>query len=746
MCSDARQGRCGGGWRGLAATAAVCASAIVLSTASAAAREPAMVVIIAGNISVRDVADAPALAALARSGSAALLNVRSGRPTKDVEAVEPAARTGLEAGCVSLGSGSMAIGGAEVRRASNAAALIDRMRAADLYQWRTGRPPGTAQVVHPEAVKMAKINASGPYRARPGLLGSVLRSAGITTAVVGNSDLPGEPHREAVAAAMDEYGLVDYGDVDSPSLLAADPTAPYGVRAEPDALLRALDGLLGRARFIVIDFGDTFRADLYAQQCTDGQAALLRRQACERLGVFAQQVAGRLDSRRDLLALVSPSSRTFTELEDERLTAAILKGRQFGPGMLYSPSTRRSGVITVSDLAPTFLEFLGIPAQRMQGRPVRAVSWPDPLPSLLKANAGASSQARLLAAMRGTSVAQSVLVVLATALILLGSSTSWRVAAGWAAVVPAALPLAMLYLPLLGASGLEVSVALLAGLTAALLVASRVILGSPERAFAWLCAALVASLAADLLRGGPLIGSSMAGYSLAEGARYYGIGNELMGAMMGAAVVGLGMWLASGGVGGAYRELAVAAVLGLVLVIIGLYGANLGGAMSVAPAAAAFVLARRGWRPSVRGVALLAALTVLTAGALIAADAMRGGAAQSHAGRFAAGATLSSMVQVFERKMMLNVMLVSSSPWSRLLGLSLTGSALLLWLGRGRPLGPELRVAAAACGVGIAAAFALNDSGVLAAAACSVFLWSMLAVHWAERTAGSEQDTVDRPQ
>ena len=59
-----------------------------------------------------------------------------------------------------------------------------------------------AAVLHTEIVKIRSINASASYAASPGALGSALRNAGLTTAVIGNADLPGEMHREAAAVAI----------------------------------------------------------------------------------------------------------------------------------------------------------------------------------------------------------------------------------------------------------------------------------------------------------------------------------------------------------------------------------------------------------------------------------------------------------------------------------------------------------------------------------------------------------------
>ena len=753
---------------------------ILLTIAPCDARPSRLVVIVAGNVSIRDIADARLshLDMLLRNGSAALMNVRTGRPTKLIEPVE---KPGMEPGCLTIGAGAMAAGGAEVRRAAGVrtlllppwmsatnmvgakdsghrvlpsshgalsesfapTALARGVSAGELYACRTGASPGRAGIVHTEIIKMQRVNSAAAYRAKPGLLGSALRAAGIETAVIGNSDIPGEAHREAAAIAMDASGLVDRGDIDSADLIQPDPGAPYGIRCDLDSLMREIDRALPWSRFVVVDFGDTYRADRYAEYCTDPRGRRLRSSAAARLDELVRRVSTRLNFGRDALILLSPSSRTFSEIEEERLSSIVIRGPDFEGGMLISPSTRRAGVVTICDVAPTVLGFFGLnsPAD-MIGRPARASTAPGSAPrgkvteALLRLNLDASKQAQRQVAMRGASVCQSIIVVLATAALILGAALLKR-AAAWAALVPVAIPLAMLYLPAFYSGGLSGAVAGLVALSALIVAAAALGLRSPTRAFVWLCAALVVSLAVDLARGAVLISSSIASYNLIEGARYYGLGNELMGTLLGATIMGVGAALAGGTIAARWRGVSAAGVFAVVFVFIGWpgLGADAGGAASAAPAMAVALLAARGWRPTVRSVGAVLIVAAIAIGGLFAVDALRGGGSQTHIGRIAglvAGGGAAGVLQVAERKLALNFMLLSTSVWSRLLALSLIGSAVLYWHGRRRLgvafLGREEAAAALGCCVGTAAAFAFNDSGVLAAAACSVYLWAYLAL------------------
>ncbi|MDH7601042.1 MAG: hypothetical protein QHI38_02735 [Armatimonadota bacterium] len=717
-------------------------SAVVLPCSAAGGYPGKVVMVIAGGISVRDLA-APELfntARLLAKGSGGLMNVRTGRPNK---LMEPTEQPGMESGCLTLGAGAMAVGGAEVRRAANAGQMIGSIPAAQLWSCRTGNPITDSEVVHTEIALIQRVNQAATYRAKPGLLGGTLRSNGILSGVVGCSTIPGEPHAECAAAAMDSQGLVACGDVSSPRLLEPDPHAPFGVRTNQVHLVAQFDRALAKCGFVVVDVGDTYRADRYAQYCTDAQAQALRRWAVKQLDKLIGAIASRLDFSNDTLILLAPSPRTFSEIPEERLSPIIICGPGFRGGVLSSPSTRRKGLVTICDVAPTVLSAFHLQAPpEMTGRPIYAVECRQPLDFLLSLNLRASLQGQRQVLVRAASVLQSVVVVLATMGLLAGSMRV-RCAAAWAALLPLALTLAVLFAPVLYSGGLPGTAAVVLFGTAALVVIFSRVFKTPMRVFVWLCGFLVLSILVDLMRGAQLASSSVAGYGLLEGARYYGLGNELMGSLLGAGLLGTAAALS----GRHIRRPTALCVFVLMLVLIFVFvgwpslGANAGGAISTAAALAAVVFALSGRKPSWNIVLGVLLAVVLGAGVLFAADLLRGAAAQSHIGRLAestAGGRLAGAVVVAQRKLALNLMLVSTSVWSKLLGLSIAASLAVYMFSRNRRRAGwqaynQIDNAAMVGGsVAVAAAFIFNDSGVLAAAAVAVVLWSYLVLRSSE--------------
>jgi sterol desaturase/sphingolipid hydroxylase (fatty acid hydroxylase superfamily) len=121
---------------------------------------------------------------------------------------------------------------------------------------------------------------------------------------------------------------------------------------------------------------------------------------------------------------------------------------------------------------------------------------------------------------------------------------------------------------------------------------------------------------------------------------------------------------------------------------------------------------------------------------VLLADAARSGGAQSHVGRAAhlvlTGGTEEAW-KIIGRKLAMNALLIQHSPWSRLLTVCVLGAAAMLWNSGGGALkrmrgNPQVHGGAIAAAVAALAALLFNDSGVLAAAAAFIYVWSAVAV------------------
>ena len=754
--------------------AALC---IVLSAiprqATAGTRPPArFVVFVVTAARYQDLADPtlPSFFRLLETSSSGLMSVRVGRARRILEgtttsgrlALEPQSPTSsngletispVESGFVTLGAGNLAASTDAGRLAYTLTETVAGRSVGRAYRRLTGRDTGAAAIAHLGIEELLRISRSSERGGRVGVVGDALHEAGLRTAALGNSD--GEClHREAALICVDGSGLVDLGDVSS-AVTGESPYAPFGLTADTDALMSSFRAAIRQARLVVVDCGETGRASRYGPLCTESRARALKLQALRKTDTLLGLVMRELDPGRDRLLVLAPGIPSMSEDEPGAMSPIAMWGRGVPRGVLLSASTRRAGVVSNVDVAPTALDFLGawpfvrgrgtrVQRGAIAGRPIEGKRWESPVEFNLAADQRMTNQMAGLVVARGAAVAQIAMIALCLYLASLARAT-WRRAVKWPALAPIAIMLGLLWS---GASVQNVFVwpAVAFVSTVLLLVAAGSLTRSPADSALLLMLTAAASIAIDALRGSPLMSSSVLGFLPAMGSRYYGLGNEMMGLLVGC-WIGASVMLA-------YRvspdrRLILLAVSSISLVFITgmpFLGANFGGALAAAAGSVAAVgLAggSRGWRLCLwLGIAGAAAL-----GAGIGFDIARGGS--SHIGRAFQSAAQDGGLYLWDiaaRKLSMNLMLLQTSLWSKLLWayvgagalvLALPGSARLLEL-RANPAG---RAAIAAMVVAALAALVFNDSGVLAAATCLAPAWVVLMS--AAPTAAEGQTPAD---
>jgi len=466
-----------------------------------------------------------------------------------------------------------------------------------------------------------------------------------------------------------------------------------------DCIATRSDGTVGRAESLTTASGPCLVWDAG----TDIPAA------DNLIGRAAAQVA-RLHGR---LLLLSPFAGDTEYARGERLTPVLEWGEGIPAGLLRSPSTHRAGLVVSTDFAPTVGAYYGVRREDFAVRPFGEV-WTE---------ADAPDAERSVRALEGQAVRQAggmkVLPYLAVALAF------WMIGGTALAllkrmpfvgpVVPAALLTALVF------SVSFLSLALWSGLLLATAAALKRRLG-PRRVILALSAVLAASLVGDMLTGGRLMQRGLLGYSAIEGARYYGIGNEAMGALIGALlVVTARLWRPFGRAQG-----TLLVMLGVVALLLGSAGAGAkaGGLLVSLTAFGTLGVGLLGKRWSVPMALVLGVGAASALGLAAVHDAAAGPGSHSHMGeairRIQMGGW-SEGADIMGRKLAVEGRLAFHSAWAFPLWAGLLCQA-AVWRKR-RGITPEARALRVAGLVGIAACVALNDAGVIAGVLCLVSLW-----------------------
>jgi hypothetical protein len=624
--------------------------------------------------------------------------------------------------------------------------------AADVFARRVGRPPGSlTSVVHVGMHSLDAANDALLYDAEVGALGSALIAVGRRSAVVANADQGAELevvgfHREAALAVVDSRGEAG-GDV----------------RPHVD-LVAAFERAWREHDLVLVENSALEQADALLA-VTDER--LVQETIAEALASF-DRVLGRLlrhvDLRRDLVLVIAPTS---PRAENE-LTVFAMAGPGVQPGRARSATTRRTGYVTLPDIAPTLLQRMRVPVpDSMNGTVVTsdggAAFGSARLAQLVAANDRARFRDGTHGPISTAFVAFQVLVYALAVFALRRRSRLLRVAAFGALVVLAVPSLAYL-------SGLVRYRALgVVGYPVALLVAALLLAAAawrlrrlhPQAPPLALVGLTLAVLVVDIVTGGRLQLDTVFGYSPIVAGRFAGFGNLAFALLAISALITV---TAGWGLAGNRRRHAALVAGGLVLALVVMVdglpsmGSDVGGVLATVPAFAVALLLLSGTRIGLRRAAIIVGSTALVLALFAFLDLARPESSRTHLGRLVADVTnggATSFLTVLERKASANLSILTSSVWAYVIPVAFAFLTFLVW----RPQGFLLRVldrvdGLHACLAGAVVAgligFSLNDSGVVVPATMLAvllpYLTWLVADLEAERPAPTGETTAGTPR
>lgn len=677
----------------------------------------------------------PQLDALIDDGALAAMSVRTfeGRPST----VEGYASLGAGARLRSHADGGVAYAGGAPLEGGSAAAALER---------RTGRPvQGEVVVVGGPAT--IRLNSGKYLPSEPGAMGQALHDAGLRTAVVGNADSPDSGDgtiprisRPAAIAVADDTMAVDIGAVSRSDVLERDPSAPFGYRADAGKVMAASRRALAEADVVFIDPGDLDRATYVRRLALDRAADAHWEAALRRTDDLLGQVRAALPPRT-LLLVVAPSPPT----SGWNLTPVVAVGPGVPHGHLHSPSTKRAGVVTITDIAPTILDALGVQTPTgMIGAPLRYRAGEPDVGGLRAINRDASYRERIAYPVTLTYIVFQAALYLA---VMLAFSRRGGVGRGgpvlrWTVLAIAAFPLASFLVRAvpgvsrLGGGG--IAVLLLIDAVIVLLAArSR---RHPLSPLGWILGATAAVIMIDVATGVRLQTSSLLGYSLHIAARFYGLGNAAFAVLAACSLLAVAIHVHYAP---RRREALVTAgaFLALVVVVDGApsLGDDVGGILTLVPAFGLTMLVMAGRRLSWRAVAIAAVATVGLLAVAVGVDLLREPEARTHLGRFATDVGddgSGTFVTTVVRKVSTNVRILGTSVWTWMLPIiAIFTIYLLVWERRWEallPRGTALRAGAVGALTAGLLGFAVNDSGVIVTALVFVYIGpflTLLALH-----------------
>ncbi|NLM37706.1 MAG: hypothetical protein GX202_06235, partial [Firmicutes bacterium] len=409
-----------------------------------------------------------------------------------------------------------------------------------------------------------------------GLIGSSLRQAGKRTAFLGNADLPWQPNRSAKNLLADAYGAVDI-EISDGRVLRSDPTFPFGFRTDYERLGDLVLTLLPTTEVILVETGDLERLEAYRGLMAEAQWQRQRAATLARIDAFLARLRAAPPGKTAIMLLVAAPSAT-ADGNDLPFLPLLIDRKRARPGLLTSSATRQPGLITAGDLVALINDLTGERPGQTGDSWTTDGTW------------SALQEERLY---WGINLRQRMIILRLYVyfLIFLLFLALWMPLTPWRRLtkftraflpVVAAFPFTLLLVAPLRIANLPFLALLLVLGSGSLWALLR--WWGPTRLLAYrrLFIGMALAILVDLLFGAKLMRSSLLGPSPVLGHRFYGLGNEYLGILLGSFLLGTTELFLHA----PWREWS-GLLLGTVvmLVISPLWGANFGGGVALGYAA-----------------------------------------------------------------------------------------------------------------------------------------------------------------
>lgn len=632
-------------------------------------------------------------------------------------------RLSSENAYVTIGAGARAVGTGKAGLAFNVDENLNHFTAGILYRQYNGNDP-EGEVVNLEINNLIRVNQSKNYRSVPGTLGNLIKEAGLKRAVLGNGD-HGDVSRLVVNLVMDERGVVDYGNV-SRKVLNVQGDVPFGFRTDPETLWINLLSVKEKSQLVVIEWGDTFRLRENLPLLRPEKRVEEFDRILKDLDIFMGRLMTLADENTALV-LITPNPEGILDPSGGQLSLlGIISGESLSV-LLTSDSTRRPGLVTNLDIAPTVLGFLGIPLPAYLSGGVMTASADAPggdLSNLLVLNSMIHTVHQQRPPLIKLYILLQILTVIGVAAALIFKINHIH----YLRPVMAALmlaPLSFLIFPLIMMDNLMISYITLFLLTFLL---TAIFLYRADNTLLFLRIGLVITLflVLDLALGGNLIKNSVMGYDPISGARYYGIGNEYMGVLVGASILFVSSAYQLGWNKKRYAPVFTLSFFALILYIFisPRWGANFGGSLTALSAFGFTYLGLGNYRLSGKTLSVVMGAAALFVMSLVLLNLKGEDGFVSHVGRsmvMVSREGFSEVINILARKGSMNLKLLRYSLWSRVLLAFLGLMAFFFYQPPGmlkklKNRYNSLSVGFAGIIFGSVTAIIVNDSGVVAGA------------------------------
>lgn len=663
--------------------------------------------VIVNRLSLSDIEYMNNLKSIIEDGSIGLMNTRGFIGYKGAE------------GYITINASSKAYSSYETANSFN----LDKEVKA-IYERRTGKTTEGYNIANIEINKLYNLNNSKTINSVIGALGDNLHNSGYKTAVFGNSDTADSFIRTNCLIAMDSSGLIDFGNVDN--VLIDDNSYPFGIKTDFNRILSEVKDTKPKASLFIVETGDLDRLNQYSSNLSQDMFLEQRKMILFDIDSFLENLFTEVIDNKSMLIIVSPNSPE-DKIDNSRLSPIIIWDGGESKGVLSSGTTRRNGIVSNIDIAPTITKYLDADNNNFVGHAINASNTDEKLNYVVNLNNRVNIVSNLRAPYLNfySSLVMAITILGILVILMKGCRFNKKISLiNFVLSLILILPFVFLLVAYFDISNPFTFFIIVLLLVLGTLFVLRFI--KENNRMTLLLTMTYLSLVIDLVLGGNLLRYSVLSYDPIIGARFFGIGNEFTGVILTTMIMltALNMEKTRGN-----KLFLLILPLTILCVSHPNIGANLGGTISILFASISYFLYIFRVNIDLKKI-LFIGIIVLIFILLMGIIDIYINPNPTHLGRtllMILNSGPMSIISIILRKVQMNIKLMGSSIWSKVLLITILAEICLL-LGCRKKIVSIMKNNRYLSGglistfIGSIVGLLVNDSGVLLAAIANTYL------------------------
>ncbi|CAH2213133.1 hypothetical protein [Tepidibacter aestuarii] len=588
----------------------------------------------------------------------------------------------------------------------------------EVYLRRTGINPG--YINNLDINKTNASNEKGEYGAFLGAIGYEFNNNNLDLAILGNSDTDEAKHREIALIGMDQNGQVQNGNIDNINI--KDQTMPFGIRTDYDKLKKETQKYYDESDLLIVELGDTYRLDLYKENLNEASYEKMKTEIYFNISDYLKEVF-EMANENDRIYITSAYPEKQDYIDGYRLSPIVIFEKD-EKGLLTSGTTRRKGVLSNLDIAADIFEYFGIKSDVIVGKTIQKIPYDNNMEFLSKDYDKIVSNMKIRIPVLYTYAAfEMIMWMIMLAAIFFRHKTPKNTFKVLCAILKftISIPFVLLIAPLFNYSTEASIIICIVGLLIIVYSLVYKFVKDDLNKLILLSALVAVGVLIDAATGQNMIKSSLLGYDPIIGARYYGVGNEYMGVLIGSLIFFVVGLLEKNII----NKKIASVILIVSIAILGhpKMGANVGGTITSVFSFLYLIMRLYDIKIDLKKIILIGVAVVGVVSTMAIIDIYFIGSQSHLAGaikKITSGGPLV-ILQIITRKIEMNMTLIGVSIWSKVLILGLLIVVVLFQ----KPVGILKKVCDkyqyltkgwTSIIVASIVGFLVNDSGVVAAA------------------------------